>query len=104
MATRPARFVDGHAVATWSSPEMGTQVPHEQRQPWHRKFGLAEFVGHVEKLQEIVSSANSAKLWSVDRTKLKKMVGWGMFIEEVRGQVLRSLCFLSAAHVLQVCW
>lgn len=74
---------------------MGTQVPDQQEQPWHAKFGLDEFVEHVEKLQKIVDSANSTKLWSIDKMKLKKMVGWGLFVEEVR--------VLSAAYVLQAC-
>lgn len=62
---------------------METQAAEHQQ--WHAAIGLADFVAHVSNLQRIVDMCNTAELGSIDRAKLKNIMQWGLFIEEVCG-------------------
>lgn len=65
-----------------TSPEMATQTPEHKH--WHSNIGLDEFVGHVLKFKSLVDSTQTRELGTIDKEQLKKMMGWGLFIEQVR--------------------
>lgn len=62
---------------------MASQAPEHKQ--WHSNVGLDEFVGHVLKFKYLVDSTQTRELGTVDKEQLKKMMGWGLFIEQVRG-------------------
>lgn len=73
-------------MAAWVPlSHMETEVA-EQQQQWHVAIGLAEFVAHVSNLQRIVDMCNTAELSAIDRAKLKNIMQWGSFVEEVRSE------------------
>ncbi|CAM9324498.1 unnamed protein product [Ectocarpus sp. 6 AP-2014] len=62
---------------------MASQAPEHKQ--WHSNVGLDEFVGHVLKFKSLVDSTQTRELGTVDKQQLKKMMGWGLFIEQVVG-------------------
>lgn len=70
----------------------------EKQQQWHAAIGLAEFVAHVANLQHVVDVCNTAELGLIDRAKLKNIMQWGLFIEQVglRGKIRICVCFESS--------
>eukprot|EP00752_Nemacystus_decipiens_P011888 g10541.t1 len=88
---------------------METKVA-EQQQAWHAAIGLADFVAHVSNLQHIVDACNTAELGSIDRAKLKNIMQWGLFVEEMMeslstdsqrdalARALPSLSFEGSSH------
>ncbi|CBJ26297.1 expressed unknown protein [Ectocarpus siliculosus] len=66
-----------------TSPEMASQAPEHKQ--WHSNVGLDEFVGHVLTFKSLVDSTQTRELGTVDKEQLKKMMGWGLFIEQVVG-------------------
>eukprot|EP00903_Cladosiphon_okamuranus_P019659 g18072.t1 len=76
----------------------------DQQQQWHVAIGLADFVTHVSNLQHIVDMCNTMELGSIDRAKLKNIMQWGLFIEQMmeslttdsqRDALARALASLS---------
>ncbi|CAM9107786.1 unnamed protein product, partial [Ectocarpus fasciculatus] len=56
-----------------------------EHKQWHSNVGLDDFVGHVLKFNSLVDSTQTRELGTVDKEQLKKMMGWGLFIEQVVG-------------------
>lgn len=56
----------------------------QQQQQWHVDIKLTDFVAHVSNLQHIVDMCNTSELSSIKKEDMKRIMGWGAFIEEVR--------------------
>ena len=72
------------ALVDNSSSFMDVQGPRNQEQQWHPAIGLASFLGHVSNLQNVVDMCNTAEFRSIDKAKIKVIMQWGLWIEEVR--------------------
>lgn len=84
---------DTFAEARAPTSHMETQVA-EQQQQWHVNIGLTDFVAHVSNLQHVVDVCNTTELGSIDRAKLKNIMQWGLFVEQVNTKLGYSSCWV----------
>lgn len=54
-----------------------------EQQQWHPSVALGDFVHQVSSLQQIVDMTKTSKLGSFDNDTIKRVMGWGLYIEEV---------------------
>ncbi len=59
------------------------EVPGARHQ-WHAAIALEDFMTHVTNFQRIVDMCNTAEFCSIDEAKIKHIMQWGLWIEEVR--------------------
>lgn len=51
---------------------------------WHPSVFLEDFVKQVNSLQQLIDMTRTPKLGSFDGDTVKRSMGWGLYVEQVR--------------------